>query len=443
MRPETTPPRTVFVRTFGCQMNKLDSELVLGQLLGEGYAQAASAKEADVILYNTCSVRQHAEDKVFSYLGTLKREKQRRPGMIIGVIGCMAQRLGEEIRRRAPHVDLVCGTRMFPRLHELIEQAREGRPVIALDMGEPVEFDRDVTRRPARHRAFVSVMRGCDNFCTYCIVPHVRGREMSRPPSEIAAEVRALVEDGCREITLLGQTVNAYGKSLDGRPTLADLLRRLGDIDGLLRLRFITCHPKCMTADLFDAMAEVPLACQHLHLPAQAGSDAILRAMNRGYTRERYLEIIGMGRERVPDLSYASDFIVGFPGESEEQFEQTADLMRQVRYQNCFIFKYSPRPGTRAAEMDDSVPPEVKSRRNQALLKVQEEISRAAHEAMIGRTVEVLVDGPSPSDPARPRGRTRRNHIVVFDDSTVNAGDLVHVRIDEVTPLTLFGRKTD
>lgn len=436
--------RRVFIHTFGCQMNKLDSELVLAVLGGHGYAPAVTAEEADVILFNTCSVRQRAEEKVYSRLGLLRTAKQRRPELVIGVLGCMAQRAGEEILRRVPHVDFVCGTGALARLPTLIEEAAAGRRLAALEMNGGVDIRRQPGYRPLKHQAYVSIMRGCDNYCSYCVVPYLRGPEVSRQPEDILAEVQMLAADGCREIILLGQTVNAYGKSL-GRPgvSLATLLAQVGAIAGIARVRFITSHPAYMTPELLEAMAVVPTVCEHLHLPAQSGSNRILQAMNRRYTREEYLDIVARARERVPGITFASDFIVGFPGETEADFEATADLVRQVHFQNCFIFRYSPRPGTRAATLPDDVPPREKARRNQILLKIQEEISRVENERLIGQVVEILVDGPSETDASRLHGRTRHNHIVVLEPTAsghcVRAGDLIRVRITACTPLTLFG----
>ena len=427
------------VVTFGCQMNKLDSELVAGRLLEDGCREARSLAEADVVVINTCSVRQHAEDKVWSLLGALRRRKERNPAMVIAVVGCMAQREGARILERMPHVDIVCGPQELGRLPELVAEAREGRRRLVATGQSAVCLPRVVARRPNRFQAFVAVMRGCDNFCSYCIVPYVRGRERSRAPEEIEEEVRRLVADGCKEITLLGQNVNSYGRTLEPPTTLAALLRRLDRIEGLERIRFVTSHPKDATDELFQAMAELPRVCHHLHMPAQSGSNRILREMNRRYSREHYLERLARLRELVPDVEVASDFIVGFPGETDEEFEETVDLVRQAEFLNCFIFKYSPRPGTRAARMPDDVPWEVKRQRNRHLLAVQEEIMRRRQAAMVGKVVEVLVEGPSKRDATKLTGRTRQNHIVAFPGEPAMAGRTVLVRITDSTPLTLFG----
>jgi len=456
------PPKLLVV-TFGCQMNKLDSEVAAGHLLEAGYAAAESPADADLILINTCSVRQHAEDKVWSLLGTLRPHKRRNPGLVIGVIGCMAQRERDRILARMPHVDLVCGPLELDRLPDLVEEIRQERHhILAVGEGHVGRVPRVVSHRPNRFQAFVAIMRGCDNFCAYCVVPYVRGREASRPPDEIAEEVAALVADGVKEVTLLGQNVNSYGRTLgergnDSRSLLCEapqgavngkrllvsfplLLRRLDCIAGLERLRFVTSHPKDATDELFRAMAELPSVCPYLHLPAQSGSNRVLRDTNRSYTREHYLERIARLRELVPGIEVASDFIVGFPGETEAEFEETVALVRQAEFQNCFIFKYSPRPGTKAAEMPDDVPWATKQERNRRLLAVQEDTMRRRNAAMVGRTVEVLVEGTSPRDPANLTGRTRANHIVAFPAQAALAGQTVLVEIIAATPLTLLGR---
>lgn len=434
-------PLKLHVVTFGCQMNKLDSEVAAGQLLEAGYVATERSEEADVILINTCSVRQHAEDKVWSLLGTLRALKRRNPGLIIGVIGCMAQKEREHILQRMPHVDLVCGPMELDRLPELVAAAREhAGPLLAVGEGHVGRAPRVVRRRPNRFQAFVAVMRGCDNFCSYCIVPYVRGREVSRPLNEIVEEVQQLVADGVKEVTLLGQNVNSYGRTLGDGTTLVTLLRRLDAVKGLERLRFVTSHPKDATDELFHAMADLPSVCPHLHLPAQSGSNRVLRDMNRGYTREHYLDRIARLREIVPGVEVASDFIVGFPGETEAEFQDTLSLVEQAEFQNCFVFKYSPRAGTRAAELPDDVLWATKQERNRRLLAAQEAIMRRRNAAMVGRTVEVLVEGPSERDPTNLTGRTRANHIVAFPGDAGLAGRTVPVTIVNATALTLLGR---
>ena len=432
----------VFVHAFGCQMNKLDAELVLGSLLREGYEQCAAPEEADVILYHTCSVRAHAEERVYSNVGKLKFLKRRKPELVIGILGCMAQKDTSLIFKRLPHVDIVCGTREFSRVPELIEDVRsDRRHVLSCNENATVDLTRDVAARPNRFQAYVSVMRGCDNYCAYCIVPRVRGREISRPIPDVVEEVTRLVDDGCRETTLLGQNVNSYGKSLGRRDALADLLPLLDRIPGLDRLRFVTSHPRDISRVLLEAMRDLPSVCEHLHMPAQSGSDRILAAMNRRYTSAQYRDLVALARDLVPDMAILSDFIVGFPGEDAEDFEQTVALIRDMRFQNSFVFKYSPRPGTRAAELEDNVPWEEKKRRNVELLDIQSGINLETNRGLIGREVEVLVEGVSKRDSNRLTGRLRTNQIVTLEGPDSLAGEIVRVRISDATPLTLFGTR--
>ena len=435
--------KTVFFETFGCQMNKLDAELSLGLLQEDGYKIVDKVDDADVILFNTCSVRQHAEDKVYSHLGALKTLKKRHPEVIVGVLGCMAQKDGEAIFKRMPHVDLVCGTRMFSRLPEMLLKIRNhGSHVLAIDEDQIVNVKRAVTYRPNFYQAFVTVMRGCDNYCSYCIVPYVRGREISRTIADVKEEVQSLVSNGCKEVTLLGQNINSYGKGLSGNVTLGDLLTELNEIDGLERIRFVTSHPADMSRDLIRTMSRLEKVCEYLHMPVQSGSDEVLKRMRRGYTAGYYRDLISYARELIPHLTVASDFIVGFPGETEEDFQETVQLMEDIRFQNCFIFKYSPRTGTKAAELKDDVPDKTKRARNMKLLELQKQISLEENKKIIGKEMQVLVEGASKSDPNRLSGRTRQNHIVVFNGSQDLGGKLAGVVIHEVTDLTLFGKLT-
>ncbi len=422
-------------------MNKLDAELSLGLLQEDGYKIVDAADEADVILLNTCSVRQHAEDKVYSHLGALKALKKKRPDVIVGVLGCMAQKDGEAIFKRMPHVDLVCGTRMFSRLPELIFNIRnQGSHVLAIDEDHIVNVKRAVAYRPNRYQAFVTVMRGCDNYCSYCIVPYVRGREISRTIADVKEEVQSLVSNGCKEVTLLGQNINSYGKGLPGNVTLGDLLTELNNVDSLERIRFVTSHPADMTRDLIRTISRLEKVCEQLHMPAQSGSDQILSRMRRGYSAGNYRELISYARELMPHIRIASDFIVGFPGETDGDFQQTVRLMEEIRFQNCFIFKYSPRTGTKAVEFGDDVPDEVKRARNSKLLELQKSISLEENKKLIGKKVQVLVEGASKSDTNKMSGRTRQNHIVVFHGSQDLAGSLADVVVHEVTDLTLYGK---
>src|SRR6266568_1842129 len=377
----------LYIETVGCQMNVLDSELVVGSLRRQGYELTHELDNADVIFFNTCSVRQHAEDKIYSALGRLRSHKRRHPDKVLGVLGCMAQKDQDLIKKRAPHVDIICGTGQLAQLPTLVKSAQQtGTLQIALSLDrtesrhdversfESYDPMRDPTMRPNRFQAYVRIMIGCDKFCTYCIVPAVRGPEQSRHPDLIAAEVRQLAGEGCKEITLLGQTVNSYKYNLgDGRRfRLSDLLTKIHDTVGIERIKFITNFPRDMSNDLLDAVRELPKVCPYLHVPAQSGCNEVLKRMKRLYTVEYYREILARCREKVPGVAVSSDFIVGFCGESEESFRRTCDLVREAGFKNSFIFKYSARPGTKADELyADDIAEEVKKRRNNDLLALQ------------------------------------------------------------------------
>jgi len=433
----------VFIRSWGCQMNVLDSQVLEGAFAAAGYSMAEREDDADVIVFNTCSVRAHAENKVFSHIGAVKAIKERRPEVTLVVAGCMAQRLGESLRRRYPQVDVVIGTRRIGDFVGIVEEARLKGPGVHVEDAYESYPRRDISRRTGKSQAFVSVMRGCDNYCAYCIVPYVRGAQVSRPAGEIVDEVTALTADGVKEVTLLGQNVTSYGHDRGEQGALARLLGKLQPIDGLEWIKFVTSHPRDTGRDIFETMRDLPKVCRYLHLPAQSGSDAVLGAMKRGYTRAEYLDKVHMLREITGGVSLASDFIVGFPGETEGDFEDTVSIVREVGYKNSFIFKYSPRPGTAAAKLTDDVPIVEKKRRNNALLAVQEEISIAHNRAMIGRRVRVLVDGPSKKDSNRLAGRTEGEEIVVFDGPAKLAGEFVAAEITGASALTLFGRLAD
>lgn len=435
------PRRRVHVEAFGCQMNVLDGELALAGLRRMGYEKAEDPEAADLVVFNTCSVRAHAEERVLSRIGRLRLRKSRDPGFRIAVMGCMAQRMAGDLLRTAPHVDVVCGTRQFDRLGEFLERAETtGRPVVAVETEGDPGGERDTEVRPERFGAYISVMRGCHHRCSYCIVPHVRGgRETSRPVGEVVAEARALAADGVVEVTLLGQNINSYGQGPDRRSGLPALLRAVHEVEEIRRIRFLTSNPMDIGIELLEAMAELPKVMEYLHFPAQSGSDRILRRMARGYTAERYLEIARIARRTVPGIELASDFIVGFPGETESDFRGTVDLMEEVRFQQSFIFKYSPRPGTKAAGLSDDVPEEVKRERNRILLEVQQRHSLAINQGRIGRSLEVLVTGPSARRADRLAGRTRTNQIAVFPGSPDLAGRFRPVTIRRVSPLTLIG----
>ncbi len=454
----------LFIDTVGCQMNVLDSELVVGSLRRQGYELTTDPKQADVILFNTCSVRQHAEDKIYSALGKLRHHKKRQPETVIGVLGCMAQKDQDLIRRRAPHVDLICGPGQLAQIPSLIAEVRQTQqPRIAISLGraeasrpevtgsfESYDPLREPSMRPNAFQAFVRTQFGCDKFCTYCIVPSVRGPEQGRHPQEILAEVRQLAEQGCKEATLVGQTVNSYRFDHgDGRITrLADLLAMLHDVAGIERLKFVTNFPKDMTDDLLQAVRDLPKVGKYLHVPAQHGDNEVLKRMKRLYTIEFYLDMLARCRETIPGAAVSSDFIVGFCGETEEAFQRTCDLVRTAGFKNSFIFKYSPRPGTKADELyPDDVPEEVKKRRNNDLLAIQNQVSLSDHRRWIGRTVDVLVEGPSKTALKHEQtgpivqmtGRTMTDHIVVFEGPRRLAGQTVRIEIDDATSFTLYG----
>jgi tRNA-2-methylthio-N6-dimethylallyladenosine synthase len=459
----TTEPKTLYIDTVGCQMNVLDSELVVGSLRRQGYTLVHEPASADVILFNTCSVRAHAEEKIYSALGRLARHKRKHPDAVIGVLGCMAQKDQEEVRRRAPHVDLVVGTGQLARVPELVDAVKRTRePQYALSLGrsdggkdtvtasfESYDPPRDASMRPTPFQAYVRIQIGCDKFCTYCVVPTTRGPEQSRHPDHIVSECRQLANEGCKEVTLIGQTVNSYKFDHgDGRRMrLSDLISRIHDVEGIERIKFVTNFPKDMTDDLLDAVRELPKAVKYLHVPVQSGCDEMLRRMKRLYTVGFYREMLHRCREKVPGVAVSSDFIVGFCGETEKSFEKTVDLVREAKFKNSFIFKYSPRPGTKADDLfADDVPEEVKKRRNNDLLAVQSANSLDDHRARVGQTVEVLVEGPSKLGEKQPAGgvrqltgRTMTDHIVVFDGHDRLTGRTLNVHVREASAFTLYG----
>jgi tRNA-2-methylthio-N6-dimethylallyladenosine synthase len=426
--------------TYGCQMNEYDSERVAGLLKNERYDLTDSAEDADLILLNTCAIREKAEDKVYSELGTLKRLKARRPGLLIGVMGCMAQLRQGAIQERAPHVDLVFGSPAIARVGDLVARARtERRPLLETGEGPLVKITAKPDTGP-RLKAFVTVMEGCEKHCTFCVVPTTRGRERSHAPEAIVAEVTGLAEQGCREVTLLGQTVNAYGRDLDPPTDLAALLERIDAIAGIARIRFTTSNPYNLTRRLIRAIRDVPKVVEYLHLPLQSGSDRILERMNRGYTRAQYLELIAELQETVPDIALSTDLIVGFPSETEADFARTVEVVEAVRYDNVFAFRYSRRPGTPAAEMPDQVPEPVKAERNTRILEAAGRVGTERSRRLVGRVMEVLVDGASRKDAGQASGRTRCNRVVNFDPAGRElTGEVVHVRIKEALPHSLRG----
>jgi tRNA-2-methylthio-N6-dimethylallyladenosine synthase len=432
---------TYRVETWGCQMNVLDGERMAGSLEARGFRRAGDGEGADVVLLNTCAVREKAEHKVYSALGVLGREKQARPGLVIGVTGCVAQVESAEILERAPWVDFVLGTGNVEAVGEVVEQVRkERRHVTAIEL--PVEspvYQFHQIARGSRFQAYVTVIEGCDQFCTFCIVPFTRGRERSRRSGEILAEVASLAARGYSEVTLLGQTVNAYRDPESGFG-LGELLRRASKTPGIRRLRFLTSHPRLLGDDLLGAMAEGRPVAPYLHLPAQSGSDRILYRMKRRYDSAGYLSAVERARRAVPGLALSSDFIVGFPGETEEDFQATLDLIARVRFTSLFGFKYSPRPGTAAARWgrETFVPDAVASERLARLLALQEQVQAAAHRELVGSELEILVEESGGS--SRGRGRTPCNRIVHVEGECPRAGSYARVAITRGLPNSLIGR---
>jgi tRNA-2-methylthio-N6-dimethylallyladenosine synthase len=448
VRPRRVPTRTgrrYLLRTFGCQMNEHDSERLAGMFEADGMLPASGVDDADVVLINTCCIRENADNRLYGHLGHLKAAKDRHPGMRIMVSGCLAQKDRDVVRDRAPWVDVVFGTHNLHRALTLLDHAEEWGPVTEI-WEETASVD-DLpsvlpVRREMPHSAWVTIMVGCNNGCTFCIVPSVRGTEISRRPGDVVREVRDLAAAGVVEVTLLGQNVNSYGRDLamDGRrrPVFADLLRRVGEVDGIERIRFTSPHPKDIREDVAAAMAETPAVCEHLHLPLQSGSPRILRAMQRGYTPERFLAKLRMAEDAVAGLATSTDVIVGFPGETEADFEQTLEVMAEARFDNAFMFVYSPRPGTPAAGMDDQVDPQAAQERFARLVDLQQRISLEKNDALVGTTVEVLTEGPSKKDPAVATARTRTNKVVHVPGE-FPTGRFLRASLERAAPSHLMG----
>jgi tRNA-2-methylthio-N6-dimethylallyladenosine synthase len=435
-------PRTYQIRTYGCQMNAHDSERIAGLLEGAGYVRAAPDEQdtVDLVVFNTCAVRENADNRLYGNLGQLYPVKQRRPDMQIAVGGCLAQKDRGRIVQKAPWVDVVFGTHNLASLPVLLERARHNAEA-QVEIVEALQtFPSDLpTRRESAYSAWVSISVGCDNTCTFCIVPQLRGRETDRPPADVLAEIEALVHAGVVEITLLGQNVNSYGRSFGDRFAFGKLLRACGEIDGLERVRFTSPHPRDFTTDVIRAMAETPNVCPQLHMPLQSGSDRILKAMRRSYRQGRYLDIIGTVRAIMPDAAITTDIIVGFPGETEQDFEQTLHVVRQARFASAFTFQYSRRPGTPAADMPGRVPKSVVQERYERLLREQEVISCHEGQRQVGREVEVLVsagDGRKDGVTGRVSGRARDGRLVHIrtDNADVAPGDVVTAPITYAAP---------
>lgn len=431
-----------FIQTLGCQMNEHDSEIMMGMLQQIGYTQVDNPAHADVILYNTCCVRENPERKVYGQIHMLRQLKQKNPELIIGICGCMVQQKAEleRIRQSLEHVDLVFGTHNIHRLPELLHKVRAtGERVIEVwhEEGEVVEGL--PVQREGNLKGYVTIIYGCNEFCTYCIVPYVRGKERSRKPEQILEECKGLAEEGYKEITLLGQNVNAYGSDLDDGENFATLLAQVDRIPGIERIRYTSPHPTHFTDDVIEVMANAKKVCEHVHMPAQAGSDRTLRRMGRRYTRKQYVQLVEKMRSRIPDLAVTTDLIVGFPGETEEDFQETLSLVQEVEFDGAFMFIYSPRIGTPATRLKEQVPEEVKKDRIHRLIEVQNKISRKKNEEWVGRTAEVLVEGLSHKEKNKLSGRTRQNKLVVFEGDPSLIGKTVSVKLVEAQTWSLSG----
>lgn len=439
---KTGKKKKYLIKTYGCQMNEHDSEKLAGMLSNMNYIECDNKEEADLIIFNTCCVRENAELKVYGNLGQLKALKKEKPDMIIAVCGCMMQQahVVEHIKKKHPFVDLVFGTHNlhnFPVLLSNCKQADNMLVEVWDEEGQIVEGLPSI--RKYGLKAFVNIMYGCNNFCTYCIVPYTRGRERSRQPEDIINEVEHLVQNGTKEITLLGQNVNSYGKTLEEKFDFADLLYKVNEIEGLERIRFMTSHPKDVSKKLITAIKECDKICEHIHLPVQAGSNNVLKKMNRKYSKEKYLELVEEVKKQIPYISITTDIIVGFPGETEEDFEHTLDLVKKVKYDNSFTFIYSIRKGTPAAKMEEQVPDEVKHERFNKLLKLMHKSVKESNLEYKDRIVEVLVEGPSKNDENILMGRTRTNKVVNFDGPKDLIGKLCNIKITKPKNFSLYG----
>lgn len=433
-------PRRVFIETWGCQMNELDSQRMAGQLMAQGVLPTREPEEADIILLNSCSVREKAEQKVYSRLGEYRLFKKTRPDLLIGLCGCVAQQVGERALAKVPDLDFVLGPARVGELTDVVARRRAGERVVATGFPEDRQYDIDAISRHGEYKGMVTIIEGCDKNCTFCIVPMTRGPERSRPMAEILREVRHLLDYGFREIELLGQTVNHW-REPGGDLDFADLLDAVATLPGVQRLRFVTSYPRDFTPGMVDQVGRHGNICPYLHLPVQSGSDRVLRRMGRGYTRREYLDLVAQLRTARPDLALSTDLIVGFPGETEEDFQQTLDLMSEVRFGSVFAFKYSPRPGTAAPRLDGAVDPEEASERLQRLFQVQETIQREINESLVGEEFEVLVTGWG-RQPGTQTGRTPCHRIVHFPfEEPVALGSTTRVQVEAALAHSLLGRQ--
>lgn len=436
-------PKTYYIQTYGCQMNERDSETIAGILHGRGMTPALDINTADLIMVNTCTIRDKAEQKVYGLLGRFREMKEENPNLVLGICGCMPQqqKVAKHIKSRYPFMDIIIGTHNLNVLNTYLEQVLVERQQI-LDVWEERAVEELVlpARRSGSFKAFVNINWGCNNFCTYCIVPYVRGREKSRSPEVIVKEIEALAGEGFKEITLLGQNVNSYGKDLPERPDFAQLLELVDSIDGIQRVRFMTSHPRDVGDRLMDAMAKLPKVCQHLHLPLQSGSNHILEKMNRGYTSEHYLRIVEKLRLAIPSIALSTDLIVGFPGETEEDFQDTLSMVHQVRFDSAYTFMYSPRKGTPAASMEGQLESVIMKDRLQRLMKVQNQVSLRSNKGLMGTIQQLLVEECSQGS---CKGRTTGNKLVFFKSDKEYSGQLVDVKITGAKTWSLTGELGD
>ncbi len=431
----------VYIETYGCQMNTADSELVMGIVKRNGYEITKDVNDADVVLLNTCSIRENAEQRIYGRLGNFKNLKEENPGLVVGILGCMAERLRKDLIEEKKIVDLVVGPDEYRRLPEFIDSALNGGKGIGVKLSRTETYDDIIPYREDGLQAWISVMRGCDKFCTFCVVPFTRGRERSRSLESVTAEISELSRRGFREVTLLGQNVNSY---LDGEKDFADLLAASASVDANMRIRFTTSHPQDLSEKLLHTIAEHQNICNYIHLPVQSGSNRILELMNRTYTIEHYLNLIEKAKAIIPGVSFSTDIIVGFPTETYEDHVMTMEIMRQVRYDGAYMFKYSPREGTKSYKMNDDVPDEIKTKRLQEIIELQQQISFEKNQQLIGKEEVVLVEGLSRKSDKFLSGRTDTNKVVIIPfDESIKEGDYVKVKINRATSATLFGEKND
>ncbi|MFW5976657.1 MAG: tRNA (N6-isopentenyl adenosine(37)-C2)-methylthiotransferase MiaB [Bacillota bacterium] len=432
-----------YIITYGCQMNEHDSEKIAGMLEEIGYSKTDSLKNADLIFINTCTIRENAEDKVFGKVGSLKKYKRKNPDLIIGIGGCMMQTetAAERIYKKHPQVDLIIGTHNIHKLPELIQNIENKDNRIYEVWEEAQGLIPDIpSRREGDYKAWVSIIRGCNNFCSYCIVPYVRGRERSRAPETIIKEIKSLIDKGVKEITLLGQNVNSYGKDLDSNIDFSELLKKIDIISGIKRIRYMTSHPRDFDQKLIDTIKNSKHICEHFHLPVQSGSTRILKKMNRGYTREEYITLIENIRKAIPQASITTDIIVGFPEETEKDFQETLSLVKKIRFDMAYTFIYSPRQGTPAARLEDQIQDEIKNDRLQRLMNKQNKISHEKNKKLKGKVLKVLIEGESKNDPDTYSGRSRTNKLVIIPKDESLKGEIIPVKIDKVRSWTLYGQ---